>query len=599
MTTGYPSIDKPWLKYYPEGAADAEVPDMSIYQMLVQGKEDMLDQPAMSYLGRRISYGEYFNKIEEYAKSLKTFGVKPDEFVMLILPNIPECRELIYAVNYVGATAYPVNPLMPSVQISEFIARNSVRVVFVYEGFLPKFGSAFDAVDVLSVVTIQGAESAPIALRAASMLKRFDNRIRYRKDIVTPTISLSAFKRLGNGVEGYSPYYRRDHIAAIIGTSGTTGTPKSVCLTDENLNAHAVQHAVGLDSHPGEKLMDVIIPALAYGLCVMHYSGVLGLEAVVVPDFPTDVSGLLVKHKPEHFTGGPVHFEGLARLDAKARKALPRAKNMCSGGTSLPSWVESSLNKVEIGFVEQSESEMIYVRPGYGCSENCGGCTYAKKGSYKFGGVGIPLPLQTMGVFELGSDHEVGFGEQGEICVTGPTVMTGYLNNPAETESVLVAHGDGRVWLHTKDIGYVDEDGHFFLVDRAKNIFARLGHNVHPVKVADFITLIDGVDGCVVAGFPHPADGFVPVAFVKTDADAEVSAAELNELRHLILDSCFNGLEETSIPHDIVFVNGIPMNMGGKPDLQRLMSSADFDYESHPDPYGLAEVIDIEGARNV
>lgn len=187
--------------------------------------------------------------------------------------------------------------------------------------------------------------------------------------------------------------------------------------------------------------------------------------------------------------------------------------------------------------------------------------------------MGIPLLYETVGIFKPGTDVELGFNTDGEICINGSTVMKEYFNNEEETNKVLKKHKDGKIWLHTADIGYMDEDGQIFIKDRIKNIFARRGFNVHPNAVADFISSLPIVEKAFVMGINHPDEQTVPVAFVKLKEEMPLKEAE-----NIINENCYQFLEETSIPYEIVFVSDLPLNLGGKVDTKKLLELSQIDY---------------------
>ena len=258
-------------------------------------------------------------------------------------------------------------------------------------------------------------------------------------------------------------------------------------------------------------------------------------------------------------------------------------KNLVSGGASLPKELERKLNKVSDDFCEDGkESSQIILRQGFGATEN-GGCgAYAKQGAYKFGGLGIPLPYDTIAIFEPGTDKELKYNEEGEICITGPTIMKEYLNNPSETEKVLKKHSDGKMWLHLADLGRMDEDGQLYLTDRIKNIFMRTGFNVHPSKISEFIDTLPQVSESKVIGFEHPSEQKVPVAFIVLKDNSEDNREKaLEEIKK----KCYGNLEEMSLPYEYVVVDTLPRNLGGKIDENLLVSLSGINYMKDKTPH--------------
>ena len=580
--TGYASIDKPWLKYYEKGVDKTPIPNMSIYEAIRESNKDRLSNIAIDFRsssnnyekGLEITYAKYFERMENIAKSYLNMGVKVDEILITILPNIPESRMLIYGLNILGVTVYPVSPMISAGQLDKIISDNDVKNVVVFSGFYEKFKSVLDTKNLNSLLYIEGMESFPKIVQTLNNLKNKDKVKQLRKDNI---LLWPEFDGLRKGVKGgLQPYYDKDHVAVIVGTSGTTGIPKGVCLTDNNLNAIALQHGLSGILSEKEVLLDALIQSIGYGLSTMHYSTYYGLRNILIPELLLDkFPEVLCKTKPDHFTGGPVHINYLVQSPQFKNGELPKVRNLVSGGATLSKELERTVNKVDEGYVEKEGDSKIIVRQGFGATEN-GGCgAYARPGAYKFGGLGIPLPFDTIAIFKPGTDEELKYHEEGEICISGPTIMKEYLNNPKETNKVLKTHKDGKVWLHLADLGYMDEDGHVYMTDRIKNIFMRTGFNVHPSKITEYLETIPYVKEAVVIGFDHPTEQKVPVAFIVL-RDEYIGKEE--EILQDIKNKCYSSLEETSIPYEYVFVDSLPRNLGGKVEESILVQASNINY---------------------
>lgn len=565
----YPSDIKPWKKYYENFEENFVVPQESAFMLLEKSANKMPNNIAINYMNFKLTFKKYIDKIINEASSLKKLGVKKGEIVPVFLPNIPEARTTIYALNIIGAIAYPINPLLPPKEFEKLLIENNVKNLFMFNMFYQKYMLAIQNSSVENVIMTYGTDMIP------KYILKFKNIIdclkKENRNTLIPdsVISWDEFI-ISKSNENIKPIFEKNQTSVIIGTSGTTGTPKGVCLTNENLNSMALEHLNGsLNFKPGDKMLDILIPSIGYGLSVMHYEGVCGLETILIPTLQSDIYPLLKKYKPDHFAGGPIHYETL--VSYHENDPLIYGKNFVSGGASLPKTTEKILNKLEEN--DTFEEKNIFVRQGLGCTENGGASTYAKKGAYKPYGVGIPLLYETVGIFKPGTDDELGFNTDGEICINGPTVMKEYFNNEEETNKVLRKHKDGKIWLHTADIGYMDEDGQIFIKDRIKNIFARRGFNVHPNTVADFISSLPIVEKAFVMGINHPDEQTVPVAFVKLKEEMSLKEAE-----NIINENCYQFLEETSIPYEIVFVSDLPLNLGGKVDTKKLLELSQIDY---------------------
>lgn len=573
--TGYPSIDKPWLKYYKDCNIREEIPRKTIYTLAYDMNKYDLERVAIDLRtskndfrdGVKISYNEFFKRSKMVGRSLNELGVLKDEIVPLIVPNIPEARYFIYGNSYNGSTSYPISPLMPPNDLERIIRENDIKNLVIFDAFFEKYSSVINSLNLNSVITLSGLESLPKLVR---LFKR-ENKVSYNNDNV---ICYDEFYKMGKKSSASPRDYSEEHNAAIIGTSGTTGGSKGVCLSDKNINA------VALAYHDGKlfegSMLDALIPSIGYGISMVHHQTVSGKYVYMIPELLTDkFPKALEVLKPANFPGGPVHYINLSESNIHLDN-LPKYKNYISGGASLPAAIEKKLNGVDKDYVEAVPNYDLVVRQGYGLSENTALGTYSKIGSYKFGSIGIPVLYETVSIFEPNTDRELSYGEAGEICITGDAMMRGYLNNPEETKKVLKLHSDGKYWIHTKDIGYMDKDGNVFHVDRIKNIFMRNGFNVHPQKIAEFLDSIYFVRNSTVIGFEHPREQCVPVAFI--EVDAKYMDRDLDSLKEELKRACFMELEETSIPVDFVFVDSIPVNLGGKIDNNRIKNESCIDF---------------------
>lgn len=583
--TGYPSIDKPWLKYYQHSLDTIEYRDESMFQMLERCTRDKHQQIALELRtsanhfekGICITYGKYIARIKECARALYAIGVRKNEMVGLLLPNIPESRILIYALNIIGATVYHVSPMISSVEFDQILKKNQVHTVAIFSGFWTKFAESIKASSVDQIIYLNAMESMPPILYQAAIIK---DKYKRNQAFVLPDVKgimswkeLIAHKR--KSPNDIQPYHHRDHIAVIIGTSGTTGTPKGVCLTDANLNAVAVGQELSDHYREGEVVLDALIQSIAYGICTAHSAGCAKCHTILIPELIKDTfPEVLCKTKPDVFPGGPVHFINLVRSREFAEGKIPYVRGMYSGGASLEKDVEKKLNGIGEGYQEKPDDK-ICVRQGYGSTECCGAAVANTYGTYKFGSLGIPIINVNVGIFKPGTDEELPYGVEGEICVSGPSVMKGYLDNPEETNNVLRKHSDGTIWLHQADLGWIDPDGHLFMTDRIKNIFMRSGFNVHPSKITEFIASLPEVRECIVTGVSHPDEQMVPVAFVVLETGI---SDNYGDGRQHLIDAATNNLSESDIPKDWYFVDSLPRNMGGKVDVQKLIRDCNINY---------------------
>lgn len=599
--TGYPTIDRPW-DVYTEGKFDEtkDIPNLSIYQLALETNKNNMDQVALDMRtsqndfakGIKITYENLFTRIKNSAKSSTVIGIKPDEIVPLVVPNLPEARIAIYSNSLIGATSYPISPLMSVNQLEKIISDNGIRNLVIFDAFYEKYANALKNSTLENIIMLDGTESLPKTIQELVRLKEFlkgTKKELYKSNSkILPWYEYDKYKKYHK--EDIEPYYKENHTAAIIGTSGTTGLSKGSCFSDRNINAAALSYKNG-KLFEGN-FLDALIPSIGYGISLLHYQTIDGKYVYLSPELlTTKFPEALLKLQPDNFPGGPVHYINIRNSGIKPQ--MKKWENLISGGATLPKEIERELNGVSEGYEEYGNykdiqepgkmpvNDNILVRQGYGLTENVAVGTYNKRGTYKFGSIGIPMLYTTIGIFKEGTDEELPYNSPGEICITGPMVMQGYLNNTKETEKVLKKHKDGKIWIHTKDKGYMDETGHIFHVDRFKNIFMRTGFNVHPASISNFLNTIPEISQSTVIGFEHPEEQCVPVAFIVLDEQKTKGKTD-EEIRNHIMKECVSNLEQTSVPYDIVFTNDLPINLGGKVDQIRIAKESGIDLNKEP-----------------
>ena len=579
-----PSSEMPWLKYYDRKFQESDIPNESIYQFALKSNVNNMDNVALDVRvsasdykkGVVLTYQNLFDRIKASSKSSFKLGIKKDEIIPIILPNIPEARVVIYSNSILGSVSYPISPLTALNHLDNIINENEIKNVFISSDQYFRYEKAMKNSSIENIVLFDSNTYLPDDIEE---LKELRNKIQTMNNGIVASnskvITWDEYLSASKGVDEVKPFYKDDHVTAIIGTSGTTGTSKGVCLTDKNLNAAACAYKNG-KLFEGV-MLDALLPSIAYGISMLHFQTVDGKKTYLIPEllmerFPYASNTL----KPDAFAGGPVHYKNILKSEYFKNGTLYKGKIYLSGGASLDPEDEHKLNGVGKGYKENGTiNNDLIVRQGYGQSEGTAVCSISKRGAYSFGSIGIPVPYNKVGIFKPGTDIELPYNTEGEICMTGPTVMKGYLNNEKETEHVLKVHSDGKTWVHSEDLGYMDEDGNLYHVSRIKEIFMRTGFNVHPKKVSEFINTLEGVGNSMVIGYEHPAEQTVPIAFV--ELKNEVDENKLDEIKNMILKECFENLEATSVPYDIVFVDKVPINAGGKKDAVRIRKEANID----------------------
>lgn len=378
-------------------------------------------------------------------------------------------------------------------------------------------------------------------------------------------------------VRGFQPTnntsvpYRKNKAAAIVYTGGTTGIPKGAELTDDTMNIIALQFKLlGAEYNRKQNFLNIMPPFIAYGItCGIHMPLVLGLNDVLIPVFnPDKFDDMIKKYKPAHLLGVPTFFEKLSRSPKMKGFDLSFLESAGVGGDTITIESEKNLNR----FLHDHNCKYDIAK-GYGMTE-VGSAAVACHGKVnKLGSIGIPHCKTIVSVFEPGTEKELTYNQEGEIYISTPAIMLKYTGDEEETKKVLVKHSDGQVWVHSSDIGYMDEDGFIFLKGRMKRMIVRPdGHNVWPSQIEAVILQHPAVDLCAVVGLPVPdtLNGKIPTAFIVP----KKGYCPTDELLKEIEAHCKKYMPERDTASVFRFIDQLPMTNIGKVDFRALEEQA-------------------------
>ena len=429
-----------------------EPPACTVFDYLCQQNKGHLTDIALSYYGNTISYAELIVNVKKTAAALRAIGMKKGDIATVVSVMTPEAIYLYYAADLLGATLNLVDPRYSPEGIRDYIQEVDSRLLFCLDVAYEKCRQAIKRTSVEKVVVISPADSLKGPVKLAYLLANHDKN-RYGSNVVRWKAFLAAGQGESTAAEPYDP----DHCCVVVHTGGTTGSPKGVMLGDNVFNS-LIQQFTAYEEvfERQQRLLNVMPPFIAYGFaCGVHLPLCLGITVVIVPNLdPAKLGHLVLKHKPSHMFGVPTHYQTLAE-DRKLKNAdLSFILNFAAGGDSLSLGAEKTVND----FLAAHGAPYPLAK-GYGMTEVCSAATACAGHHNKPGSVGIPLVNTLVSVFEPGTDKELPIGERGEVCICGPATMQGYYGKPEETQIILRKHPDGRVWVHTGDLGYMDEDG--------------------------------------------------------------------------------------------------------------------------------------------
>ena len=560
----YASVAKPWLKYYDASFIGQPLPDCTTFEYLYQQNKQHLNEPALEYFGRKITYADLFVNIKKTAAAFRAIGLKKGDIATVVSIMTPEIIYAFYAADLIGATLNLVDPRYSVEGIHDYIAEVDSHLLICLNVTYDRCVQAAKRTHVERILVVSPADSLSLPMAMGYKLKNPDKN-HYSSNVIH-------WKDFIAGGQGQStaadPVDPMDHACVVVHTGGTTGSPKGVMLTDRNFNTIAKQFKTyEFLCHRGQTLMNIMPPFIAYGFaCGIHLPLTLGIKVVIVPNADASKLGSLVlKYKPQHMFGVPTHYQQLATDPRLKNKDLSFIRMYAAGGDAISVGAEENVNE----FLSAHNVEFPMAK-GYGMTEVSSAATAAAASITKPGSAGIPLVDTIVSVFEPGTAKELPIGEQGEICICSESIMKGYYHKPEETAAVKQVHPDGRTWVHTGDVGYIDEDGFVFVGSRIKRLIIRPdGFKVFPSMIENAISHHPAVRQCSVVGCvakDHP-QGRLPFVFVVLDpAAADKKRQILRELRQL----CVEELPEYVQPVAYKFISEMPLTPVGKVDYRKL-----------------------------
>ena len=559
------SSEKIWMKHYPEESRTAVFPRMKVYSFLKESNKERIHDTAIYYYGTRITVKKLIEKIDRCADAFAALGVKKGDVISLLSASTPESIMVVYALNKIGATLNAIDPRMDVKSIARMICSSGSKILVAIDIAYPKVAMILKDIKQDHIIIQSAGTSLPLLKKIAVKLASRSS-IPYGKHGIMNWDTFIEGAKNGVAVEAE---YEGDATVAITYTGGTTGFPKGVMLTNDSLNAVAFNfiHA-GIVHKPGQRFLGIMPIFSSYGLvCGIHMPLTIGCELALIPRFyPLKMGEYVKKYKPEHMIATPAFYEILIESEEMKNFDLSFMLTMGSGGDSMNAGLEAKLE----AFMA-SHGIRYPLAQGYGMSEVSAAATFCVTDRYRKGSVGIPGIKTTIGIFDPETGEELGYNTPGEVCITGDTMMKGYFNNKEETDYVMRKHADGQIWIHSGDIGYIDEDGFVYIQGRVKRMITRFdGHKVFPITIESFIAEHELVHSCSVIAVDdrERLQGQYPMAVIELVAGVDVSRRD--EICREIYAKCHELLEERGRPVAVVCVDEVPLTAMGKNDYRAL-----------------------------
>lgn len=565
-------LEEPWSKYYSEEELKFKIPNKTMYDFVLESSNKYPNNTAYEYFGKKTKYKKFVKQIDKSCKSFLYYGVKKGDIVTICMPNTPEVLIALYALNKIGAIAHMIHPLSAEEEIKDSVNDTNSKILIIIDMCYIKLENIIDKTKLENVIFVSAANSMNLFMHIGYNLtkkrkyKKYPHLKKYLSwtKFVTKSYKIKKVKK---------PLLDKNTPAVILHSGGTTGKPKYVVLTNKAFNVSAIQEKIALKQlKPGDSTLAIMPNFHGFGLSVcMHTPLSFGFYTILVPQFDARKFDCLInKTKPTTILGVPTLYEALINSHNVKNLDLSYLKYIVSGGDQINETLEKRINEYL-----KNHNCKNKITQGYGLSEGLAAVTLCYDDKQKEGSIGIPLPRNHIKIIDTSTRETVDYDKVGEICVTGPTLMKGYLNNLKETNEALQVHKDGYVWLHTGDLGHMDKDGFLFYDQRIKRMIVTSGYNVYPSHIEEVIEKHPDVLQCTVVSMPHPYKINVPKAFIVLK-----DGKQANILKKLsIKEYCKKNLAHYMCPYKYVFRKSLPKTRLGKVDFNSLQNDdRDDDY---------------------
>ncbi len=560
----------PWLRFYDHTPAHIDYPAATVYEVLAARASHQPEAVAWEFFGTRATYAGLLAAIDRCAAALHALGLKAGDRMLISMPTCPQGVIAFYAANRLGVVPAMIHPLSTTPEITHYLDRTGARVALTLDAFYADIAAARPKLPLTHIIVAGIAdylgrlEAVGFWLTKGRNIKRLprDARVRRWSKIMKAT-----------GEPPPQAELSAHATAAILFSGGTTAQPKGIVLSNHNFIAEGIQAFSWCRLGQGDSILAILPIFHGFGLAVCVNAALMcGGTTILVPQFSADiVARLLRTRKPNILVGVPTLFDALAKHPALAHTDLSCLKVCFCGADTLSRRVKERFEEL----VRQGGGN-VKLLEGYGLTEAVAGIMAMPPNHYREGSIGIPLPDMLAKICVIGGIEEAPIGSDGEICLSGPAVMQGYLDDAAATAEALRVHADGRLWLHTGDIGRMDADGYFYFTARLKRMIKSSGFNVFPAQVEETLREHVAVADVCVIGVPDDAQVERVVACVVLRDPAAAGDA----LAEALIAHCRERLIKWSCPREIEFVDALPLTRIGKIDYRELVRR----YQQQPRP---------------
>ena len=549
------NVATPWLESYGEVKPNLDYSEKTISEAVLETATREGEFPALSFMGNATSYTRLAEEIDKVARSFYAMGIRAGQRVLVCLPNVPQAVFCLYGLNRIGAIPTMVHPLSAVSELSFYMDEANCKIAVTLDQFYGKFLEVKKQRPIEKIVVCRVSEELSFPLNVGQKLlteRKFPK-------VQAPDILWKDFMQMGEGVaDGYVAQKDFRSEAVVLFSGGTTGTTKGIMLSDLNFNALAWQttNMANEEVHHSKMLAAMpVFHGFGLGVCI-HTLQYIGGTSILVPRFNVkSYAKLIRKTQPNFIAGVPTLFEAITRNRYLDGADLSCLRGVFSGGDSLT----IELKKKFDAFLKDHNAR-VRVREGYGTTECVTACCLTPYNKEKEGSIGIPFPDTYFKICKPGTREELPYGEEGEICLTGPSMMLGYIGHEDENRQTLQKHEDGHVWLHTGDLGRMDEEGFVYFSQRMKRMIVTSGYNVYPSQLENVIEGHPAVQRSCVIGVKDPLKMQRVKAFVVLKENCPAD----EDMHQSIMKHCKEHIAKYALPSEIEFRDSLPTTLVGK-----------------------------------
>lgn len=541
--------EKVWLSSYPKEVPHMiDLPQIPVHQFLTDAFNEVPEKVAIHFMGRELTYKELYQSALKFANYLRSLGVEKGDRVAIMLPNCPQSVIAYYGVLYAGGIVVQTNPLYTERELQYQMADSGAKVILVMDILYPRTMKIINETNIENVIVTGIKDYLPFP---KNLVYPFIQKKQYGFSVKVEHSGMNhlftEIMKSATATEFTLDFDFENDLALLQYTGGTTGFPKGVMLTHKNLIANTMMcDAWMYKCEKGQEIILGILPFFhVYGMTTVLVLSIMQQgKMVLLPKFDVEQALKTIdKQKPTLFPGAPTMYIGLLNHPDLSKYDLSSIKACLSGSAPLPLEVQEKFEALTGGRLVE----------GYGLTETSP-VTHANPiwENRINGSIGLPWPNTEAAVLRSGETEVLPPGEVGEIAVKGPQVMKGYWNRPEDTA---MTFNDG--WFLTGDLGYMDEKGYFYVVDRKKDMIIAGGFNIYPREVEEVLYEHEAIQECVVAGIPDPYRGETVKAYIVFKEGKTVTDKELNEF-------CRKNLAAYKVPRYYEFRTELPKTAVGK-----------------------------------